>query len=167
LQARYPKAHVLTAWPASGELTKPYLGYVERPMQIVQIEDFTAEQLLSAADVGSRFVVALVFSTKYQPHTIFDRWRKWQEWKARYFGFHRDLPPEAAAAVLGGRLVYVDRKQGQWVGIVERQRIEEAISRPILTVRNSLIGERAIGTNPTTSYQVDDTPRVVGSAAYR
>jgi hypothetical protein len=167
LQARYPKAHVLTAWPASGELTKPYLGYVERPMQIVQIEDFTAEQLLSAADVGSRFDVALVFSTKYQPHTIFDRWRKWQEWKARYFGFHRDLPPEAAAAVLGGRLVYVDRKQGQWVGIVERQRIEEAISRPILTVRNSLIGERAIGTNPTTSYQVDDTPRVVGSAAYR
>lgn len=127
LQARYPNARVLTAWPASGELTKPYLGYVERPMQVIQIEDFTAEQLLSAGDVGSRFDVALVFSTKYQPHTMFDRWRKWQEWKARYFGFHRDLPPEAAAAVLGGRLVYVpERKQGQWVAVVEIQRIKEA-----------------------------------------
>jgi hypothetical protein len=129
LQARYPKARVLTAWPASGEVTKPYLGYVDRPMQVIQIEDFTAEQLLSAADVGSRFDVALVFSTKYQPHTIFDRWRKWQEWKARYFGFHRDLPPEAAASVLGGRLVYVERKQGQWVGIIEILKIEEALER--------------------------------------
>ncbi|PYV70541.1 MAG: glycosyltransferase [Acidobacteria bacterium] len=129
LQARYPKARVLTAWPASGEVTKPYLGYVDRPMQVVQIEDFTAEQLLSAADVGSRFDVALVFSTKYQPRTIFDRWRKWQEWKARYFGFHLDLPPEAAASVLGGRLVYVERKQGQWVGIIEIVKIEEALIR--------------------------------------
>jgi len=127
LRSRYPKARVLTAWPASGELTKPYLGYVERPMQVIQIEDFTAEQLLSAADVGSRFDVALVFSSKNQPHTIFDRWREWQKWKARYFGFHRDLPPEAAASVLGGRLVYVQRKQGQWVGIVEIVKIEEAV----------------------------------------
>ncbi len=126
LQARYPNARVLTAWPASGELTKPYLGYVERSMQVIQIEDFTAEQLLSAADISSRFDVALVFSTKYQPHTIFDRWRVWQEWKVRYFGFHRDLPPEAAASVLGGKLVYVQRRRGQWVGVIEVAKIEEA-----------------------------------------
>ena len=127
LQSRYPRARVLTAWPASGELTKPYLGYVEKPMQVVQIEDFTAEQLLSAADVGSRFDVALVFSTKNQPRTVFNRWHKWQEWNELYFGFHRDLPPEAAASVLGGRLVYVERRQGQWVGIVEMVKIEEAL----------------------------------------
>ena len=130
LQARYPNARVLTAWPASGELTKPDVGYLQKPMRVVQIEDFTAEQLLSAADASSRFDVALVFSTKYQPPTIFDRWEKWQEWKARYFGFHRDLPPEAAAGVLGGRLVYVRRRQGHWVGIIEVQRIEQAANIP-------------------------------------
>jgi len=130
LQARYPNARVLTAWPASGELTKPDVGYLQQPMRVVQIEDFTAEQLLSAADASSRFDVALVFSTKYQPRTIFDRWEKWREWKARYFGFHRDLPPEAAAGVLGGRLVYVQRRQGQWVGIIEVQRIEQAANIP-------------------------------------
>ena len=31
LEARYPMARVLTAWPASDELTRPYLGYVTRP----------------------------------------------------------------------------------------------------------------------------------------
>jgi 4-amino-4-deoxy-L-arabinose transferase-like glycosyltransferase len=138
LLARYPNARVLTAWPASGELTQPYLGYVPRPMplaQIVQIEDFTAEHLLSAAarseaeassDAHSRFAVALIFSTKYQPPSnIFDRWQLWQEWKARYFGFHRDLTPEAAASVLGGKLVYAEYRRGQWVGIVEMEKISE------------------------------------------
>ena len=34
LEARYPKGSVLTAWPASDELTRPFLGYVSRPMRI-------------------------------------------------------------------------------------------------------------------------------------
>jgi hypothetical protein len=134
-----PSARVLTAWPASGELTQSFLGYVQRPLpvtQIVQIEDFTAESLLSADaaeshDARSRFDVALVFSTKYQPPpNLFDRWQLWQEWKARYFGFHRDLSPEAAVSLLGGKLAYVkyDPVRAQWVGIVEFQKIEEAPS---------------------------------------
>jgi len=139
LVTHYPSARVLTAWPASGELSQPYLGYVQRPLpvaQIVQIEDFTIESLLSAVsaesrDARSRFDVALVFSTKYQPSpNLFDRWQLWQQWKARYFGFHRDLSPEASASLLGGKLVYVEYRRGQWVGIVEVPRIEEASSTP-------------------------------------
>ncbi|MBV9624488.1 MAG: glycosyltransferase family 39 protein [Acidobacteria bacterium] len=127
LASRYPQARVLTAWPASDELSRPYLGYVERPLQVVRIEDFTAEQLLSAADARSRFDVALVFSTKYQPpNSFFDRWRLWQAWKARYFGYHRDMAPDVAASILGGSLVYVKHLRGQWVGIIEVAKFEEA-----------------------------------------
>jgi 4-amino-4-deoxy-L-arabinose transferase-like glycosyltransferase len=127
LDQRYPNARVLTAWPASDELTRAYLGYVSKPMQVVKIEDFSAEQVLSAADARARFDVALVFSTKYQPqHTIFDRWRRWQEWKSRYFGYHVDLTPEIAASVLGGKVVYKERLHGQWVGVIEMQKVEEA-----------------------------------------
>jgi hypothetical protein len=127
LGSRYPHARVLTAWPASDELSRPYLGYVATPLQVLKIEDFTAEQLLSAADARTRFDVAMVFSTKYQPpHSFFDRWRLWREWKARYFGYHEDLSPEAAASVLGGTLVYLERKRGQWVGVIEVEKIEEA-----------------------------------------
>ena len=127
LEQKYPTARVLTAWPASDELTRPYLGYVPKAMQVVKIEDFSAEQVLSASDARSRFDVALVFSTKYQPGpTIFDRWHRWQEWKSRYFGYHVDLTPEVAASVLGGNVVYVERRRGQWVGIIEMEKIEEA-----------------------------------------
>src|SRR5258705_7771367 len=90
LEARYPMARVLTAWPASDELTRPYLGYVARPMRVVRIEHFAVEQLMSAADArsnvaGADFDVALVFSTKYEPaHPLLRNWRTWQEWKARF-----------------------------------------------------------------------------------
>ena len=131
LEARYPMSRVLTAWPGSDELTRPYLGYVTRPVQVVQIENFTAEQLMSAADARSGYDVAFVFSTKYQPRrSIFDRWRRWQEWKARFFDYHRDLPPQAAALILGGQLVYAEDRQGQWVGVIEIQRNYDAALHP-------------------------------------
>ena len=127
VEARYPMARVLTAWPASDELSRPYLGYVTRPMRVFRIENFTVEQLMAASDVRSNFDVALVFSTKYEPpHPWFERWRAWQRWKIEFFGYHRDVPPAAAAQILGGRLVYSDTRQGQWVGVIEMEHVEEA-----------------------------------------
>jgi hypothetical protein len=127
LEAHYPSAHVLTAWPANDELTVPYLGYVTKPMRVLRIEDFTIEQLMAASALRSDFDVALVFSTKYDPpHPWFERWRTWQGWKTRFFGYHRDLPAAAAAQILGGRLVYEDLRPGQWIGVIEMEQIQDA-----------------------------------------
>ena len=130
IATRYQHARVLTAWPASDELSQPYLGYVHDAIKVVRIEDFTTEHLMEAADAKSAFDVALVFSTKYQaPHSFFDRWRLWQEWKRRFFGFHVDLRPKAAAAVLGGDVVYLEERAGQWVAVIQLRRMEEARTR--------------------------------------
>jgi hypothetical protein len=130
-EARYPMARVLTAWPASDEISHPYLGYVTRPMRVFRIEDFTVEQLMAASEMRSNFDVALVFSTKYEPpHPWFERWHQWQQWKAQFFGYHRDLPPAATAQILGGQLVYNDTRDGQWVGVIEMNQIQEAQSVP-------------------------------------
>jgi hypothetical protein len=133
VEARYPMAHVLTAWPASDELTHPALGYVTRPMQVVRIEDFSLEEVLSAADFKSNFEVALVFSTKYEPPpTLLEDWvgrsQTWEELKRRYFGFHRDLPSVAVARILGGHIVFSEERKGQWVAVieVEKQEMQEA-----------------------------------------
>ena len=120
LEARYPMAKVLTAWPASDELTRPWLGYVTRPLQVVRIEDFSLEQVLSAADFRSHFDVAFVFSTKYEPrHPLLDRWDTWIDLKRRFFGYERDLPSAAAAQVLGGRIVFSEERHGQRVAVIE------------------------------------------------
>jgi len=145
LEARYPMARVLTAWPASDELMRPWLGYTTRPMQVVRIEDFSLEQVLSAADYRSHFDAALVFSTKYEaPHSLLERWtlghwRRWEDLKTRFFGFHRDLPPAAAAQILGGHVVFSEKRQGQWVAVIEMEKneIQDASrSTPMLHARN-------------------------------
>jgi len=125
LEARYPMAHVLTAWPASDELARPWLGYITRPVQVVRIEDFSLDEVLSAADFRSHFEVALVFSTKYEPpHPLLDRWKGWTDLKRRFFSYHRDLPPAAAAQILGGRIVFSEERKGQWIAVIEMQREE-------------------------------------------
>jgi hypothetical protein len=118
-------AHVLTAWPASDELTRPWLGYTTRPLQVVRIEDFSLEQVLSAADFRSHFDVALVFSTKYDPpQSLGDRWQVWIDLKRRFFGFHRDLPPTAAARILGGNIVFAQQRKEQWVAVIELEQAQ-------------------------------------------
>ena len=132
LEARHPMARVLTAWPASDELTRPYLGYITRPMKVVRIDNFAADQLMSAADLRSRFDVALVFSTKYEPaHPLLQGWHLWEVWKAEFFGYHRDVLPATATQILGGKLVYAETRNGQWIGVVELEQIVEARGRAI------------------------------------
>ena len=129
LETSYPMARVLTAWPASAEISQPSLGYVTRPMRVLQIDNFTVGEMMSAADLRAKFDVALVFSTKYEPpHSSLQNWRAWQRIKTEYFGYHRDVPPAAAAQLLGGRLVYTDSRNGQWVGVIEMEQVQEARS---------------------------------------
>jgi hypothetical protein len=103
-------------------------------MQVVRIEDFSLDEVLSAAEFRGHFDAALVFSTKYEPaHPLLDRWAKWTGLKRRFFGFHRDLPPEAMARILGGRVVWSEERKGQWIAVIEMERIENAEEASIST----------------------------------
>ena len=127
LEARYSNARVLTAWPASDELTRPYLGYVSKPLHIVRIDDFSYEQLVSAADASNTYDIALVFSTKYDPPSpIAARWSPWEKYKQRFFDYHRDLPPDVAAPILGGDVVFMNSRKGQWLAVIEIRRAFQA-----------------------------------------
>jgi hypothetical protein len=126
LEMRYPTARVLTAWPASGELAQPHLGYVRQPIQVLPIEDFSSKQLFHAGALRSQIDIAMVFSTKYEPpHSLFKHWKSWQEWRTRYFGYHRDELPSEAEKILGGHVIYYESRKGQWVGIIELDRSGE------------------------------------------
>jgi len=127
LQQRDPHARVLTAWTATDELTKPFLGYVKQPMSVVRIADFSYEQLQLGRMASGEYDVALLFSTKQTPQTsLLDRWPWWERVSHNYFGFHRDLSPQAAAETLGGRITWEERRGRQWVAIVNFDRMENA-----------------------------------------
>ncbi|MGD0468370.1 MAG: glycosyltransferase [Terriglobales bacterium] len=133
LAMRYSGERVLTAWPASDELTRPWLGYVNanasQLFRIVRIEDFTASQIDVAARARDNFDVALVFSTKYQPpHPLLENWDAWQRIKEKFFGYHRDLLPEDIAQRLGGSIPYRKERNGQWVAVIVVEREQDAKS---------------------------------------
>jgi len=129
LEQRDPSARVLTAWPASDELTRPFVGYVRRPMSVVRIEDFSFGELQKARMAAGQYEVALLFSTKQEPSaSLLDRWPWWERTSRRYFGFHRDLPPETAAEMLGGRITWEGHRGRQWAAVVSFDRVEDAES---------------------------------------
>ena len=118
---------VLTAWPATDELSRPYLGYTKVAVPVLPVENFSPPELLAASRDSSRFHLALVFSTKYDPpHNLLRRLPLWQRWQARFFGYHRDLPPEIAAQLLGGRVIFRDSRNGQWVALIALEHAENA-----------------------------------------
>jgi 4-amino-4-deoxy-L-arabinose transferase-like glycosyltransferase len=127
LQKRDPHARVLTAWTATDELTKPFLGYVRQPMSVVRVEDFSYDQLQLARMASGQYDLVLLFSTKQEPSaSLLDRWAWWQRMSTRYFGFHRDLPPGVAAEMLGGRITWERRRGQQWIAVVSFDRVENA-----------------------------------------
>jgi hypothetical protein len=127
LEQHDPHARVLTAWTATDELTKPFLGYVRQPLRVVRINDFSYDQLQFALVASGEYDLALLFSTKQEPSaSLLDRWPWWERMSRRYFGFHRDVPPEVAARLLGGRLTWERRRGQQWIAIVSFDRVQNA-----------------------------------------
>ena len=130
LNRRFPGSTVLSAWPVTDELTKPELGYLKTPYEVDRLEDFTAEQIDRAAAEPGNYSTALVFSTKYDPPTLsLNLGPRSEEMDRRYFGLHRDLPPEVIAARLGGALVWQREDHGQWIALIRFNRQFEAAVR--------------------------------------
>jgi len=125
IEQRYPSARVLTAWPASDELRRPYLGYVSQPVAVVRLENFSLEQVLLARQTVEPYDVAYVFSTKYEPERML-RWDFWERQQKRFFDYHQDLPPEAIARTLGGDVVWQERRGGEWAAVIDLRRAQNA-----------------------------------------
>jgi Dolichyl-phosphate-mannose-protein mannosyltransferase len=129
LGMQYSGKRVLTAWPASDELSRPWLGYVHQPFRVLRIEDFSTSEIEVAAGARDHFDVALVFSTKYQPPQVLfgiENWHAWQHIKEKFFGYHRDLLPEEIAERLGGTIAYHQEVNGQWIALIEVEHRQDA-----------------------------------------
>ena len=125
LVKKYPGSTVLTAWPMSDNLSRPELGYVTAPFDVVRIEDFTATQVAKAAENPSEFSTALVFSTKEDPPSLPFHLNT-PAVEAEYFGLHHDLSAQAIAGQLGGDLEWQRKDDLEWAALIRFHRAVEA-----------------------------------------
>ena len=124
IEQRFPQKTVLTAWPATDELTRPELGYVQKPLRIAEIHDFTAAEIANAPQRD--FDVVLAFSTKQEPARPLLTSAWWTRMSTRYFGYHRDLRPEQIANAISGRVLWQQHSGGLWAAVIVRELPQDA-----------------------------------------
>jgi hypothetical protein len=127
LSGRFADKRILTAWPASDELSRPYLGYVKQPLQVVRIENFSDFEMLRASRVTDQFNAVLLFSTKWEPpHPLLTSLPFGRALHQRFFDYHEDIDPQRAAALLGGRVIEYNNRFNEWIAIIAVERVENA-----------------------------------------
>ena len=118
LESRPPGVGILTAWPATDELSRPFLGYVSKPLHVVPLEGFSARDFDANQEA---FDVLYIYSRKWEPPN---------NWLARFplilqlQKTHFDYSPQVPDQVLIDRYGLVlerelDRR-GQWVRIYSK-----------------------------------------------
>ncbi len=128
IEHRYPQATVLTAWPATSELSRPELGYTRVPIKTAALENFSFGEIEKAAVDPGSFDTALVFSTKIEPHGI-NLGHRSEASDEKYFNYHQDLNPAEVAALLHGQIVWQAYRNEQWIAILRFPRIANAALR--------------------------------------
>ena len=127
IDLKYPGATVLTAWPATSELSRPELGYTNHPVKTTAIQNFSIEEIEKAAADPGDYDTALIFSTKLEPPpNRISLSRNHENTDAKYFDFHRDVSPSEAAALLHGDIVWQAHRKGEWAAVLHFPRIVEA-----------------------------------------
>ena len=112
-----PGGPVLTAWPVTDGLRKPELGYVRHPVPVVAVDNFSPDALAAFSQRGTEYATAIVFSTKYESPG--PRLRSWDGGaEERYFDLHHDLSAGAVAGLLGGEVVWQERRGGEWAAVL-------------------------------------------------
>ena len=123
----YPDARILTAWPVSADLFRPELGYVAKPLHAIAIENFSFAQISKAGRQPGDFDTAIVFSTHYlSPAYRAFLLRHPGSTRGREFAADRDLSPAEIAALLHGRVVWQDDRNGEWAAVLRLDRGYEA-----------------------------------------
>jgi 4-amino-4-deoxy-L-arabinose transferase-like glycosyltransferase len=116
LEARSAGKRVLTAWSATDELARPFLGYVQKPLSVVPLEGFT-EKDFATVDPES-FDLVYIYSRKWEPEanwlSRFPVFRRAQE---RHFGYAPQTRDQDLVGRYGLTLFKQFERRGQWARI--------------------------------------------------
>ncbi len=114
LEAQPGRPRVLTAWPATDELTRPFLGYVDRPLEVVPAGGFVADDFQGIRP--ETFDLVYLYSRQWNPaNNWMARFPAWQKLQARHFDYRPQAPDDALATRYHLRLLRQFERRGQWV----------------------------------------------------
>jgi len=120
LESRPPGERILTAWPASDELARPFLGYVTKPLSVVPLEGLTANDFEKVAPES--FDLLYVYSRKWEPP---NNWLPlvplFQRAQERHFGYAQQMSNEELVLRFHLKLLQQFERRGQWARVYEKE----------------------------------------------
>jgi len=110
---------ILTAWPASGELATPSLGYVSKAQHVTAVRGFTSEDFANTRPES--FDLLYLYSRRWEPQ---NNWLTRSPILGRiqrtYFGYASQIPERMLVDRYHLRLLVDLERGGQWVRIYTR-----------------------------------------------
>ena len=120
LEARPGNRRILTTWPASDELTHPFLGYVRQPLNVVASQGFGRDDFDSVSPES--FDCLYLYSRRWEPSKNWLTRFPWlQRLQERYFEYQPQIPEQELAARYHLRLLTRFERRRQWVRIYVRR----------------------------------------------
>jgi hypothetical protein len=116
LEIQPGRPRILTAWPATDELARPFLGYVRSSLRVVPVQGFAPQDFVDVTPES--FDLLYLYSRRWEPPGNWVvRWPGWLRMQGRYFDYQPQAAAPAVAARYHLRLVADMERRGQWVQI--------------------------------------------------
>jgi 4-amino-4-deoxy-L-arabinose transferase-like glycosyltransferase len=120
LQTQAGNERILTAWPASDELARPFLGYVRQPLNVVALQDFGRQDFEGVPPES--FDCLYLYSRRWEPANNWMKRFSWlQRLQQRYFDYRPEVSETELAARYHLRLLASLEGHRQWVRIYIKQ----------------------------------------------
>jgi 4-amino-4-deoxy-L-arabinose transferase-like glycosyltransferase len=116
VESRYPGRRVATAWPLTGALRKPELGYVQRRIPVRDVASFSPAGM-TRLQPGS-FGALVLYSREQEPRGDPRRLPVLRGLAERYYAYADPITPEEAARLFGLKRVARFERRGQWAEVL-------------------------------------------------
>jgi len=116
LETRLPDAQIAAMFPLASALRRPDFGYVERPLHVREIYNYSAANV---ASLGENVAVLVLYSEAWDPLGLM-RNPQWTAFLKRYYEYEPPVTASQVRVLLGAQLVARWTRHGQWIEIYQR-----------------------------------------------
>jgi 4-amino-4-deoxy-L-arabinose transferase-like glycosyltransferase len=117
VSAAYPDKVIATTFPYAGGLRRPELGYVQKPLHVLEVNDFRESNL--AGPVQNKANILVLYSVMWDPQGLTGQ--PWvRDILTRFYGFVPQVSPSDAPRLTGMRPVFRLCGEGQCVDVFSK-----------------------------------------------
>jgi 4-amino-4-deoxy-L-arabinose transferase-like glycosyltransferase len=112
-----------SVWPGSDELSIPWLGYTKQPLDVMEIDSFTREDLLAAGRKQPQYILIFPRGACKAENPFL----RAHDSQGDYFRGTKELTPDEVAGLMNARVTYRAQRHCDWVAVLKLEGPDTAI----------------------------------------